>query len=101
MELTVALPDSQPFADMNENYLRELLIATLYNLGKLSEKEAREVLGMSRREFEELLPKFGFSILNDERQELRPYGLCAGEFTVPEDFDAPLPKNTLSDFDGR
>jgi antitoxin (DNA-binding transcriptional repressor) of toxin-antitoxin stability system len=23
--------------------------------------------------------------------ELRPYGLCAGEFTVPENFNDPLP----------
>ena len=23
---------------------------------------------------------------------LRPFGLCAGEFTVPDDFDAPLPQ---------
>ena len=23
---------------------------------------------------------------------LRPFGLCAGEFTVPNDFDTPLPK---------
>jgi antitoxin (DNA-binding transcriptional repressor) of toxin-antitoxin stability system len=23
---------------------------------------------------------------------LRPVGLCAGEFVVPDDFDAPLPK---------
>ncbi|MBK8987574.1 MAG: type II toxin-antitoxin system Phd/YefM family antitoxin [Chloroflexi bacterium] len=22
--------------------------------------------------------------------QLRPYGLCAGEFTVPDDFDDPL-----------
>jgi antitoxin (DNA-binding transcriptional repressor) of toxin-antitoxin stability system len=26
---------------------------------------------------------------------LRPFGLCAGEFTVPEDFDAPLPEDIL------
>jgi antitoxin (DNA-binding transcriptional repressor) of toxin-antitoxin stability system len=25
-----------------------------------------------------------------QSQQLRPYGLCAGEFTVPEDFDEPL-----------
>ena len=25
----------------------------------------------------------------------RPYGLCAGEFTVPDDFDAPLPEGVL------
>jgi prevent-host-death family protein len=23
----------------------------------------------------------------------RPFGLCEGEFTVPDDFDAPLPEN--------
>ena len=30
---------------------------------------------------------------------LRPYGLCAGEFTVPEDFDAPLPEDLLHEFE--
>jgi antitoxin (DNA-binding transcriptional repressor) of toxin-antitoxin stability system len=31
---------------------------------------------------------------------LRPYGLCAGEFTVPEDFDAPLAEAILNAFEG-
>ena len=31
----------------------------------------------------------------------RPFGLCAGEFTVPDDFDAPLPEDILRDFEGR
>ena len=31
----------------------------------------------------------------------RPFGLCAGEFTVPDDFDAPLPEEILTDFEGR
>ena len=31
----------------------------------------------------------------------RPFGLCSGEFTVPEDFDAPLPESIISDFEGR
>ena len=30
----------------------------------------------------------------------RPYGLCAGEFTVPDDFDAPLPENIVREFEG-
>jgi antitoxin (DNA-binding transcriptional repressor) of toxin-antitoxin stability system len=34
-------------------------------------------------------------------QARRPYGLCAGEFTVPDDFDAPLPDDVLLDFEGR
>jgi hypothetical protein len=29
----------------------------------------------------------------------RPYGLCAGEFTVPDDFDAPLPDDVLQAFE--
>ena len=32
---------------------------------------------------------------------LRPYGLCAGEFIVPDDFDAPLPEDILAEFEGR
>jgi antitoxin (DNA-binding transcriptional repressor) of toxin-antitoxin stability system len=31
---------------------------------------------------------------------LRPFGLCAGEFTVPSDFDAPLPEDILKAFEG-
>jgi antitoxin (DNA-binding transcriptional repressor) of toxin-antitoxin stability system len=31
----------------------------------------------------------------------RPFGLCAGEFTVPDDFDAPLPEEVLRGFEGR
>ncbi len=30
----------------------------------------------------------------------RPFGLCAGEFTVPDDFDAPLPENIIQEFEG-
>lgn len=31
---------------------------------------------------------------------LRPFGLCAGDFTVPDDFDAPLPDEILNAFEG-
>ncbi|NET60285.1 MAG: type II toxin-antitoxin system Phd/YefM family antitoxin [Symploca sp. SIO2E6] len=31
----------------------------------------------------------------------RPFGLCAGEFVVPDDFDAPLPEEILSAFEGK
>jgi len=34
-------------------------------------------------------------------KQLRPFGLCAGEFTVPDDFDAPLPEDLLSTFEGK
>lgn len=31
----------------------------------------------------------------------RPFGLCAGEFVVPADFDEPLPEDVLAEFEGR
>lgn len=34
-------------------------------------------------------------------QPLRPIGLCVGEFTVPDDFDAPLPDDLLNAFEGK
>ena len=30
----------------------------------------------------------------------RPFGLCAGHFTVPADFNSPLPNATLNEFEG-
>ena len=30
----------------------------------------------------------------------RPFGLCAGEFIVPDDFDSPLPEEIIADFEG-
>ena len=32
---------------------------------------------------------------------LRPFGLCVGEFSVPDDFDEPLPEQVLQEFEGR
>ena len=29
---------------------------------------------------------------------LRPFGLCAGEFTVPDGFDDPLPETIMQEF---
>lgn len=39
-------------------------------------------------------------ILTSSKQ-LRPFSLCAGEFIVPEDFDAPVPEEILSAFEGK
>jgi antitoxin (DNA-binding transcriptional repressor) of toxin-antitoxin stability system len=34
-------------------------------------------------------------------KQLRPFALCAGEFTVPDDFDSPLPEDLISAFEGK
>jgi hypothetical protein len=32
---------------------------------------------------------------------LRPFGLAKGEFSVPDDFNAPLPEDVLKTFEGK
>ncbi len=36
-----------------------------------------------------------------KNKQLRPFGLCAGEFTLPENFDDPLPETILNAFEGQ
>lgn len=36
-----------------------------------------------------------------EPASLRPFGLCAGEFVVPDDFDESLPEEIVAEFEGR
>jgi hypothetical protein len=35
-----------------------------------------------------------------ETRFLRPFGLGRGEFSVPDDFDAPLPEQVVREFEG-
>ena len=70
MRLSIELPDIKPLSDMNDKFFKELIVATLYNIGKISAREAAKILGITRRQFEELLPKFGFSILNDSQENI-------------------------------
>lgn len=69
MKVTIDLPDR--FGDIDETYAREALVATLYGNGRVSGREAREILGMNRREFEDMLPRYGFSILVDNETNAR------------------------------
>lgn len=38
--------------------------------------------------------------LKPRLSKVRPYGLCEGDFLVPDDFDAPLPEDIIKDFEG-
>lgn len=49
--------------------VRESLIFALYGRHKITLKEARLLLGLSRREFEERLPEFGLSMMTEEDLE--------------------------------
>jgi antitoxin (DNA-binding transcriptional repressor) of toxin-antitoxin stability system len=65
--------------------------------GLLDRVEAGEHLVVSRdgRPVAEMRP------LGPPVRGPRPFGLAAGSFTVPADFDAPLPDDLLRDFEGR
>ncbi len=40
-------------------------------------------------------------ILEEQKEsDLRPYGLCEGDFVVPDDFNDPLPGEILAEFEG-
>ena len=54
--------------------------------------------------WEELLESLGASTEPQAAagdRPLRPVGLCEGEFTVPDDFDDPLPEEVIRGFEGR
>ena len=67
MTVSIDIPNE---ADVDERYLKEAIAATLYYTGKLSGKQARETLGMTRRAFEEILPRYGYSVLIDSQKNL-------------------------------
>jgi hypothetical protein len=62
----------------------------LQELPQLSDELATEVLDF-------LL----FAKKRQDRQvaQVRPAGLCSGDFTVPDDFDDPLPEEILQSFE--
>ena len=66
-------------------------------LGWLHRIEAGETLVVLRddRPVAEIKP------LPSPSRRPRPFGLCAGEFTVPADFDRPLPDDLLKEFEGQ
>jgi len=70
MKIAVELPDTAAMVHLDQSYLKEALVATLYHVGKLSEKEACLALGITRRTFEEMLPRFGFSVLADTQETI-------------------------------
>ena len=67
MQVSLEFPEAASLMQFDPNYLKVVLIVTLYHLGQLSEHEACIALGITRRAFEELLPRFGFSALADDQ----------------------------------
>ena len=52
----------------------------------------------------EILPEKAsglLTILNPPLSHPRPIGLAKGQFTVPDDFNTPLPEDVLQTFEGK
>ena len=76
----------------------EELLALLENLEDLEE------IDRARRSGEKYVPweqsKGSLKPTASEGGLRRPFGLCAGDFTVPDDFDDPLPEHLIEEFKG-
>ena len=69
MAITLNLPDLQVMQPLDEQYLRRGLVAMLYAKGFISEMQACKALDMNRREFEAMLPHYGFAAMADVHAE--------------------------------
>lgn len=66
-------------------------------LGFLRRVEAGETLVVTQAD----QPLAEIRPLSTRHVTARPFGLAAGEFTVPDDFDDPLPEEILRQFEGK
>ena len=67
----------------------------------IEELEDMEAIDEARESGEEYIPLERSQLRLSEDGATRPFGLCAGEFVVPDDFDDPLPDDALDAFEGR
>ena len=66
-------------------------------LNYLQKVEAGETLVITRADE----PLAEIKPVDPGAARLRPFGLAAGEFAVPDDFDDPMPEEFLRYFEGR
>ena len=77
----------------------EELLALLEDLEDLGEIDRVQQAGEKYAPSEQA--KRSLEPVASEESSQRPFGLCAGEFTVPDDFDDPLPEHVIEEFEGR
>ncbi|MFB2937081.1 DUF2281 domain-containing protein [Aerosakkonemataceae cyanobacterium BLCC-F154] len=65
---------------------------TQKHLAKTAESQSKEKLVEAWLKWFESVDQLEVTTAEPSNKQLRPFGLCAGEFTVPDDFDAPNSK---------
>lgn len=104
MNATELLQNAQFVTDTSGNKTAVLLDYAAWEklLTILEDIEDAKEIGRSRASGEEAIRwEQTKAELRESGEPLRPFGLCAGEFTVPDDFDDPLPEEILKEFEGK
>ena len=86
----MSITDKSPIVQVSVEEMERDLLAVL----QLVENGETLVILKTGKPVAELRPIFSSPM------RLRPFGLCAAEFTVPDDFDAPLPEEIIQEFEG-
>ena len=60
-----------PGKTLDESYIKEALASILYHEQRISGAQARRLAGVSRRNFGDLLAKFGYSELSDDPETIQ------------------------------
>jgi len=66
--LVIDLPTSvilPPDVANDQKMMRDALAAVLYKQGRISPAQAREMMGVTRREFEDRLADFGYAVVDE------------------------------------
>lgn len=72
MELIAHTPFEKKIQNgLSKTKIEEIITCFAYESGVLSSKEACSVINKTRREFEEILPKYGLSIIRDTDDSLQ------------------------------
>ena len=68
MQVTIDLPDE---VGLDEHEAKERVVALLYEAGTLSEKQGCDILGLSRRAFQEMLADHGVAYMNSDPEDIQ------------------------------
>ncbi|MFB6232412.1 MAG: UPF0175 family protein [Salinibacter sp.] len=68
MQVTIDLPDN---VGLDEHEAKEQVVALLYEAGTLSEKQGCDVLGLSRRAFQEMLADHDVAYMTSDPEDIQ------------------------------
>lgn len=68
MQVTIELPDD---VGLDEHEAKERVVALLYDAGTLSEKQGCDILGLSRRAFQNMLAEHNLAYMSSDPENIR------------------------------